>query len=182
LVSPIGAISNGVEILEDEPDFARDAGKLIRESAGEASRRLQFYRIAYGSTEIPDNDRVRTVVRGLFGTGKIACEWSDDVPPVYRKLVCNLLLVAAEALPRGGRITLATGPSLLAIAANGPGARLAPPLPALLSENSRREELTPRTVQAAFTAALARRLDTRIELRQDQADEVSLTIAPERGA
>src|SRR5580658_5829839 len=51
LVSPVGAINNGVELLaEEDPDFVRDAIELIGQSARTASRRLQFYRFAYGTS------------------------------------------------------------------------------------------------------------------------------------
>src|SRR6185437_6806303 len=50
LVSPVGAINNGVELLgEEDPDFVRDAIQLIGQSARKASQRLQFYRFAYGT-------------------------------------------------------------------------------------------------------------------------------------
>ncbi len=51
LVSPVGAINNGVELLgEDDPDFVRDAIALIGQSARKAGQRLQFYRFAYGTS------------------------------------------------------------------------------------------------------------------------------------
>src|SRR3954467_11382201 len=55
LISPIGAIANGVELLgEDDPEFVRDATALIGQSAKKAGQRLQFYRFAYGSSATGD--------------------------------------------------------------------------------------------------------------------------------
>ncbi|HTH96615.1 MAG TPA: hypothetical protein VL574_04310, partial [Stellaceae bacterium] len=49
LINPLGAVVNGIEILEDDPSFAPDAAQLIAASARQASARLQFYRLAYGA-------------------------------------------------------------------------------------------------------------------------------------
>jgi len=178
LVSPIGAIANGLEILEDEPDFASDAGALIELSARQASRRLQFYRIAYGSTSALTDDLVRRATIDFFAEGKIGVEWRiAALPAGWQKLACNLVLLAAEALPRGGRITLdkSADDGIVATAA-GEGARLADPAPALLAEPSNGAALTPRTVQAAFTAALAGRARTIVEVRQVNPNELALVV------
>lgn len=167
LVSPVGAISNGVEILEDEPGFVADATKLIGESAKAAARRLQFYRVAYGSSGPVTDERARSATLDLFADGKVGCDWPAGtvLPEGWQKLACNLLLLAAEALPRGGRIALKLQPEGIAALANGRDARLLEPLPDLLASAAPAPELlSPRTVQAAFTAALARRLGARIEL------------------
>lgn len=183
LVSPIGAISNGIEILEDEPDYAQDAGRLIDQSAREAARRLQFYRVAYGSTGPVSDERARTVTLDLFAGSKIECDWPEGLPPLPsggQKLVCNLMLTASEALPRGGRVRLVAeespGGLILAALAAGEGVRLADPAPALLGGEMRIEDLTARTVQAAYTAALARRWGGKIVISHKSADELLLIV------
>jgi histidine phosphotransferase ChpT len=183
LVSPIGAISNGIEILEDEPDYAQDAGRLIDQSAREAARRLQFYRVAYGSTGDVTDERARTVTLDFFAGGKIECDWPDGLPPLPaggQKLVCNLMLMASEALPRGGLVRLIAeegpGGMILAALAAGEAVRLVEPAPALLGGALRIDDLTPRTVQAAYTAALARRWGGKIVLSQAKPDEMLLIV------
>ena len=178
LVSPVGAISNGLEILEDEPDFAGDAGALISLSARQASRRLQFYRVAYGSTTSLAEDLVRRATVDLFAEGKVTLEWRlGETPEAWRKLVCNLVLLASEALPRGGRVILdKAGVGSVAVTAEGEGVRLVEPIPALLHNPDRPEDLSPRTVQAVFTALLARRADTIVEVRQLNPNELMLVV------
>jgi histidine phosphotransferase ChpT len=163
LVSPIGAINNGVELLQEDPDFAADAAGLIEQSAVQATRRLQFYRIAYGSTAPIAAEQGRKAALDLFAEGKVECDWPPALAPgVGAKLTCNLMLVAAEALPRGGRLTLGAGStSTLEILATGDGARLPPHLPGALSPALRADAVDPRSVQAAFTASLARRAGLR---------------------
>ena len=158
LVSPIGAINNGVELLTDDPDFAADAAALIEQSAVQATRRLQFYRIAYGSTASIAADLARKATLDLFADGKIACAWPESlVPSVGTKLACNLLLVAAEALPRGGSLTLAAAAAGIEVLAAGEGVRLPSHLPDGLRGALAGEAIDARSVQAAFTGALARR-------------------------
>jgi histidine phosphotransferase ChpT len=182
LVSPIGAIGNGLEILEDEPDFAGDAGALIGLSARQASRRLQFYRVAYGATMNLADDLVRRAAVDLFAEGKIALEWRiGALPSGWQKLACNLVLLASEGLPRGGRVILdKDGDGGIVASAEGEGARLAEPIPALLAKPTDPDALSPRTVQAVFTAALAERAGTIVEVRQLDANELALIVKVKR--
>jgi histidine phosphotransferase ChpT len=175
LVSPIGAIANGLEILEDEPDLAGDAGALIGLSARQASRRLQFYRVAYGSTTTLPDDLARRAAIDFFADGKITVDWRiAAIPTGWQKLACNLLLLASEALPRGGRITLDGVAGGIAANAEGEGARVPEPIPALLANRDQPDALSPRTVQAIFTAALAERANAIVEVRQLNAGELAL--------
>jgi histidine phosphotransferase ChpT len=179
LVSPIGAIANGIEILEDEPDFAGDAGALIAESARAAARRLQFYRLAYGSVVAITDELARSTALDFFADGKIGCEWPaglPHVPPNWQKLTLNLLLLASEALPRGGRVVLSHSPSGIAACASGDGVRLASPVPELLAGADNPELLTPRTVQAAFTRALAECHGARIAVAEGRPGELTLAV------
>ena len=180
LVSPVGAIANGVEILEDEPGFARDAARLIEQSAREARLRLQFYRIAYGSVGDVAVELARKAADAFFADGKIACDWPEtlDFPPGAAKLACNLLLVAAEALPRGGRVALAAGDPrrLLSVVAEGGDARLHDRVAELLTLPSAVDSLTPRQAQPVFTAALAWRLGARIETVRHSPEMIEFAV------
>jgi histidine phosphotransferase ChpT len=159
LVSPVGAINNGVELLADDPEFAEDAAQLIGQSAAQATRRLQFYRIAYGSTAAIAADSARKATLDLFAESKIACVWPEALAlATGSKIACNLLLVAAEALPRGGGLTLADGPSGgIEVLATGEGARLPAHLPDALVGTLAADAVDARSVQAVFTASLVRR-------------------------
>src|SRR6476620_5631585 len=81
LVSPIGAINNGVELLgEVDPDFVRDAVELIGQSGRRAGKRLQFYRFAYGTapTANVSGPEPGELVAGLLDGGKVACDWTAE--------------------------------------------------------------------------------------------------------
>ena len=72
LVSPLGAVVNGLEVLEDERDPAMraDALKIVASSAAQALARLQFMRIAFGAAGSAgaelDLGEVGRLVSGLF--------------------------------------------------------------------------------------------------------------------
>jgi histidine phosphotransferase ChpT len=137
LVSPVGAVVNGLEVLEDERDAAMraDALKLVASSAEQAAARLQFARIAYGAAGSAgaelDLTEVGRVVGGLLNGSKVEIDWraaAVNWPKDWAKLLMNATLLAADSLPRGGRVIVETAaisvaPSFLVRAA-GQGARL----------------------------------------------------------
>jgi hypothetical protein len=116
LSAPIAAINNGVELLTDEEAgipsltdsaFARDAVMLVADSAQRARWRLQFYRFVYGFAlgSAIAGPPPHEIAIGFFAESRIATEYPETVrslPPDLQKLACNMLLVAAASLPRGG--------------------------------------------------------------------------------
>lgn len=117
LVSPVGAVVNGLEVLEDERDatMRADALKLVASSAALAAARLQFARIAYGAAGSAgaelDLSEVGRMVCGLLQGSKIEVVWEAAVvnwPKDWAKLLMNSALLAADSLPRGGRVHVAT--------------------------------------------------------------------------
>jgi histidine phosphotransferase ChpT len=168
LVSPIGAINNGIELLEDDDaDFRNDATALIGQSARTAARRLQFYRFAYGTTPGAANINPRDLLLGLLEGGKVACEWAEPVSALtldWQRLACNLALIAVNALPRGGRIAVRAGEAAsgVAVEAIGDTVQLHPEVTAVFKGTISAGELTPRGVHGYVTAKLAEPLGARL--------------------
>lgn len=165
MVSPVGAVSNGVELLdEDDPDFVREAMTLIGQSARTASRRLQFYRFAYGTTPVAGNMRPRDLLMGLLESGKVTAEWGEgvsDLTPEWQRVACNLAVIAAETLPRGGRIAIQATPGApggVAIEALGDPVLVNPDMIAALSGSVPSADLTSRTIHGYVTAKFAEQL------------------------
>jgi len=166
LSGPIVAVNNGTELLADQdPDFADDTLELIGVSARQAADRLQFYRFAYGFSG--GVATVGTPPRDLaarhFGGSRITCDYGEsaaDLPLEWQKLACNLLLVGAEALPRGGRLVMAS--ANLEIEAIGEAPALSPEMLAALTLVASIDGLTSRTVQAYFAGVLAASLGCRL--------------------
>jgi histidine phosphotransferase ChpT len=175
LVSPIGAINNGVELLDDDdPDFVRDAIKLIGQSARKAGQRLQFYRFAYGTTSSGGSAAGNggDLAEGLLEGGKVRCAWTAEaatLPVDWQRLACNMLVLAAEALPRGGAVLvrpLQGGASGIEVAADGDSVNLSPEMRAALDPAAAVEQLTSRTVHAYFTARLAGQLGAGLQIAE----------------
>ena len=113
VVGPIGAVNNGMELLNDgELDMADDALKLASQSAQQATDLLQYYRMAYGSAghrQGGDLKPMHDLAVRYFGHQKASLDWSASAMPTglpdsAGKLILNMLLLAGEALPRGGTV------------------------------------------------------------------------------
>lgn len=168
LISPIAAVNNGAEILaEGDADFAADAVRLIADSARRVGARLQFYRFAYGfaTGSRLSGPPPHELASGYFAPTRITCEYHDSaraLPLAWQKLVCNLLLVGAEALPRGGSLSVRAAPAGPELTISGGAAGLPPEAAAAIALGGPVEALTARTVQGYFTGLLARGLGRRL--------------------
>jgi histidine phosphotransferase ChpT len=189
LVSPVGAISNGVELLgEEDPDFVRDAIQLIGQSARKASQRLQFYRFAYGTNlsagaggGAPPSGRDLSL--GLFEETKVRCEWlagAATLPSDWQRLACNMLVLGGEALPRGGSVVVRpvrAGVSGIEVVAEGESVNVTPEMRAALEPTAAVDQLTSRTIQAYFAARLASQLGATLALVEAEPHRALLRAA-----
>jgi len=119
LISPVGAIVNGLEVLDDSKssDDREFALNLIRKSAKTASAKLQFCRLAFGAAGSAgaqiDTGDAENMARGFLEDDKTKLTWNlpRTLQPKNRvKLLLNMLILAQQAIPRGGMLTVeATG-------------------------------------------------------------------------
>jgi histidine phosphotransferase ChpT len=175
VISPVGAIANGLEILDEEHDQSmRDqAMALIRKSAFQASAKLQFARLAYGAAgsagaEIDLRDAER-VARDFVQGGKHTLSWDGapaTLPKDKAKLLLNLVALAVSALPRGGTIEVAVGEGAFRVLAKGDAARL-PEHAAKLLQGAAGATLDSHSIQAYYAArvAVAAGMNVRAEAR-----------------
>lgn len=191
LISPVGAINNGIELIEELGGRVVDeAIGLIDTSARKMSGHLQFFRMSYGFAgghSMPSFEDVRGLIEGILEGGKIGLDWPDRALPEVApapgcgKLLLNMVALAAEGLPRGG--TLGIGVSSLPnshrlkVAARGTNGGLSGDLRAALDPEADVDSLTARTVHAYFTAVLAKRLGTRVEITASP-DGFDVTATP----
>jgi histidine phosphotransferase ChpT len=191
LVSPIGAVSNGIEMLEDfgtdEP--APEALALIRESGKSAAAKLRFYRLAYGRAgQAADLGLAQCAAAAaeLLGTdARVGLDWrtAGDLRliPGAPQLVLNLVVLGVGGLPRGGRIAVEIDErgrrAAVALAAAGVGAKLSDSVRAVVQ--GRDQPLDHVNIHAWYCRRLARRLDTEIAVTT-AADEVRLEVEVER--
>jgi histidine phosphotransferase ChpT len=164
LISPVGAIINGLEVMEEDKDeetktFALD---LIKKSATQASAKLQFYRLAFGAAgsagaqiELGDAEKA---ARGLLEDGKTTLVWNLPRALVAKnraKLLLNMLLVASGTIPRGGTLTAEPMSEGYQVSARGLNARLGPATADLLA-GSPAEPVNAHAIQPVYTGILAR--------------------------
>jgi histidine phosphotransferase ChpT len=180
LISPVGAIVNGLEVLEEAKDeetktFALD---LIKKSAGTASAKLQFCRIAFGAAGSAgaqiDLGDAQTIARGFLEDEKTKLAW--NLPRVLLaknrvKLLLNMLLIAGQAIPRGGSLTvdpIGSGDSLgFKVSAAGVNAKIPPAVPALLTAEAGPEALDAHRIQPFYAGLLARACGVKASMTMD---------------
>lgn len=171
LVSPIGAVVNGLEVLEDERDavMRADALKLVASSAEQAAARLQFARLAFGAAGSAgaelDLNEVGRIVEGLVRGSKVEIDWRAaplNWPKDWAKLLMNAALLGHDCLPRGGRVFVETAADPAApafiVKAIGTNARILEEV-----EHAARGQTTGgldgRSIQAYLTYKLSRSLN-----------------------
>ncbi len=168
LLSPIGALNNGLELLADETDPAMRARcmELLAESARVSASKLKFFRLAFGAAggfgEEVATREARAAIEGLIGENKrIELDWVVEVPTMPKaaiKVLLNLVLIASESLVRGGRMEIGGEDNAghLEIVVKVEGARLVldPEIRRTLIEGQGSDEVTPRAAAAYMVHAL----------------------------
>jgi histidine phosphotransferase ChpT len=182
VISPVGAIVNGLEVFEDEKDEAmkQSALELVKKSASQASARLQFARIAFGAAGSSgaqlDLGDAEAVARAMLQDGRLDIVW--NLPRLLLaknrvKLLLNLLLIAGSSIPRGGKLTVdpvGEGEGMgFRVTAEGQYAKIQPAVESLLT-NGAGVSIDAHAIQPHYTGLLA----------QNSALKLSLTTAPER--
>jgi histidine phosphotransferase ChpT len=169
LISPVGAIMNGLEVMEEGKDeeTSKFAMELIKKSAGTASAKLQFCRLAFGAAGSAgaqiDTGDAEKVTRGLMEDGRTKIGWNLPRALVAKnrvKLLLNMMLLAAQAIPRGGELTV--GPvgegetAGFRISAAGTNAKVPQAVPGLLTGQPPDHAVDAHAIQPFYTGLLAK--------------------------
>lgn len=169
IISPVGAITNGLEVLDEEEseDMKAFAFDLIRKSARTASAKLQFARLAFGAAgsagaEVDLGD-AETVAKRYMESEKAELVWNATrrlLPKNQVKLLLNLLLVSLHAVPRGGKVVVTVEGDLphpiQRIEATGPSSRIPPRVVDLLQGQVEEGGLDAHAIQPFYAGSLAR--------------------------
>lgn len=174
LVGSVGAVANGVELLADSrsrPD--PEVVDLVAQSARQASRRLQAFRVAYGTgNALPGSGmfaEVRRLANALCEGGRVTLDWATPDAALEQvatkdaaRLLLNTVLMAIDTLPRGGTVrvvtTSADGRLRFAIEATGNHIGLPEEVRTMLTGDVETLELTPRNVVAYLARRSAQEL------------------------
>lgn len=190
VISPVGAIVNGLEVLEEEKDaeMRGHALALIKSSANEASARLQFCRLAFGAAGSKgasiDTGDAESVTRQLIADERTQLLWSVPRALMSKnkvKLLLNLCILADAAIPRGGVISVtSTGEDervAFKIEAKGVNARVAANIPHLLEGESEEGAIDARAIQAYYAGLVAKSCDMQVVV-SSQTELVTIDAVP----
>lgn len=161
LASPIGAINNGLELMElsgepETPEFS-----LVQESVRNANARIRFFRIVFGAAApglILAKSEISEVIKEYFTAPSLSVYWhlDEDLDRRDAKLALLLIMCMTSSLPYGGEIHVhKTGESWM-IKAKGRTPNLEPRCWSRLTEDSVEGELPPAQIQFELAGALCR--------------------------
>ena len=170
LLSPVGALNNGIELLVDEhdPEMRARCLELLADSARASANKLKFFRLAFGAAggfgDQVDAREAKTAIEGMFSVGgRVELGWlvgDATLPKPAIKLLLNLALIGGDALVRGGRLDVGAETrgrvTEIVVRAEGPRLVLDPELRNALLGQADEANLAPR----AAAAWLAHRLAT----------------------
>jgi histidine phosphotransferase ChpT len=169
MLSPVGALSNGLELLREEkdPEMRRRCFELLEQSAKASADKLKFFRLAFGAAggfgEMVPVAEARELITALLGdSGRIELEWAvagETLPKAAVKTLLNLAAIGIEALVRGGTLEvgaeLRNGSSEIVIRAAGPRIAFDETIGRALDGSLPADELSSRTAPAAMLHQLA---------------------------
>ncbi len=169
MLSPVGALSNGLELLAEEkdPEMRKRCFELLEQSARASTDKLKFFRLAFGAAggfgEMVPVAEPRALITALLGdSGRTELNWlvsGETLPKPAVKTLLNLALIGIEALVRGGTLEIGAefrdGVSEIVIRAVGPRIAFDPTIGQALDGSLPPEDLSSRTAAAAMIQQLA---------------------------
>lgn len=184
LLSPVGALNNGLELLADEhdPEMRARCLELLSESARASANKLKFFRLAFGAAggfgETVDTREAQAALEGLFGDNhrvKIGWMVEDPVLPKHAiKVLLNLALIGGDALVRGGQLDIGAeiidGSIEIVVRADGPRIVLDPELRGALAGGQEDMPITPRAAAAFLAHALVQQGEGTLQVSPPDSD------------
>lgn len=171
MLSPIGALSNGLELLADErdPEMRQRCMELLEQSAKTSADKLKFFRLAFGAAggfgvSVPV-DEAKAVIESLVESAKrVEVHWAlsaNQLPKGAVKVLLNFAQIGLEALVRGGTLDIGAelrdGASEIVVRAAGPKIAFDETIGKALEGSLHSGEITSRTAAAHMLALLAER-------------------------
>lgn len=165
LLSPVGALNNGLELLQDEndPEMRAQCMSLLADSARASADKLKFFRLAFGAAggygDTIDASEAKTALEGIVrGNARVAFGWLVDQPELPRgatRILLNLALIALDALVRGGRLDVGVEADEVVVRAEGPRLVIDAEIRQLLEGQDVGDAMSSRTAGALLIRQLA---------------------------
>jgi len=174
IISPVGAIANGLELMDDpDTDAAMKATALdmVRSSAKTATAKLKFCRIAFGASGSAgahiDLGEAGETARAFVGDEKIKLDWQaprENRPKAEVKLLLNMLLLGMAGIPRGGLVTVSVDGRRFKVSAKGERAKVPQAMADVLLGVTPLEAIDARLVQPYYTRVIAQSANLAIDM------------------
>jgi histidine phosphotransferase ChpT len=188
IISPVGAIANGLELMDDpdvDADMKATALDMVRNSAKTATAKLKFCRIAFGASGSAgaqiDMGEAGEMAKAFVGEEKIKLDWQaprENRPKAEVKLILNMMMLAMAGIPRGGVVTVTVDGRNFAVKAKGERAKLPQAMADVLTGAVAAETLDARMVQPYYAKLLAQSAGLSLGIAMDGEDVVAVTAAP----
>lgn len=192
LISPVGAVNNGVEFIQETGDASPEAIELIAMSAHEAAVRLQMFRLAYGAGGRDPNIKPADIHKVFYGltegegkeAHKVNLDWDphaplgfDEFPIGYCKTLAGVLMLSQECLPKGGTIKVEAGnENETLIIAEGQNCAPRPNVALALSRDIPLDDLDPRLIHPYALSVLATNYDLSISIAEESEGRTVLRL------
>ena len=157
LISPIGAIGNGLELLMMEAGAGGPEMALISESVGHANARIRFFRVAFGAAvgeQRLGRSEISSIINDMTRGGRLTIEWHSgpDMARAEVKIAFLLLMCLESAMAYGGKIVVQVDGGRWQINGDAAKLRIEPDLWAVLADPTADPEITPAAVHFPLAA------------------------------
>lgn len=187
IISPVGAIANGLELMDDpdvDADMKATALDMVRSSAKTATAKLKFCRIAFGASGSAgahiDMGEAGETARAFVGEEKTKLDWQaprENRPKAEVKLLLNMMLLAIAGIPRGGTVTVTVDGRDMKVRAQGERAKVPQAMADVLLGHAPLDSLDARLVQPYYTRIIAQSAGLNIGIGMDGDDAVLVSAS-----
>ncbi|GGD57715.1 histidine phosphotransferase [Erythrobacter arachoides] len=193
MLSPVGALNNGLELLADErdPEMRQRCLELLEQSARTSASKLKFFRLAYGAAggfgEMVPAEEPREVLQSLIANDeRVTLDWAvgeQSLPKPAVKVLLNLASIGLDALVRGGTLSIGAersrGATEIAIRSAGPRIAFDGKIGLALSGDLDPAELSGKTAPAHMIRQLASELGGGVQYAQSDGALVLGAVLPD---
>ena len=193
MLSPVGALSNGLELLaaETDPEMRQRCLELLEQSAKISTDQLKFFRLAFGAAggfgEAVPVEEAKAVVDALVADNKkVTANWAineENLPKPAVKVMLNFAQIALDALIRGGTLDIGAemrdGSAEIVVRAQGDRIAFDDNIGRALQGDMKPAELSSRTAAAHMIAMLAEEANGGLQFKRDDDALVLGAVLPQ---
>jgi histidine phosphotransferase ChpT len=181
LAAPLGAISIGLDMLPEKKDEIDSPINLLKQSVAAAVNKLELFRCLTGYTSTPNKPTLEDIHQLLLkqiDTEKYQLHWNiksqDQVQGLPARLILALIMLAFEALPRGGSITLDKD---FSVSCSGTYCKLFEATEAILNGNLEQLELNSRLIVPYFVYLICQEIGAKLTILHPKPNQITFRLS-----